>query len=73
MLTLSSYAAGKWGLEGMAHAMQMTGPGAPQQLADAVHGAYYLMIWAVVRIFGTAELVTRLPSAVAMAVAALAA
>jgi hypothetical protein len=22
----------------MAHAMQMTGPGAPQELADAVHG-----------------------------------
>jgi mannosyltransferase len=41
--------------------------------ADAVHGAYYLMIWVVVRVFGTAELVTRLPSAVAMAVAALAA
>ena len=40
--------------------------------ADAVHGVYYLMVWAVVRIFGTAELVTRLPSAVAMAVAAIA-
>ena len=40
--------------------------------ADAVHGVYYLMVWVVVRIFGTAELVTRLPSAVAMAVAAIA-
>ena len=30
------------------------------------------MVWAVVRVFGTAELVTRLPSAVAMAVAAIA-
>jgi len=40
--------------------------------ADAVHGVYYLMVWAVVRIFGTAELVTRLPSAVAMAVTAIA-
>ena len=40
--------------------------------ADAVHGVYYLMVWAIVRIFGTAELVTRLPSAVAMAVAAIA-
>jgi len=30
------------------------------------------MVWAVVRIFGTAELVTRLPSAVAMAVTAIA-
>jgi mannosyltransferase len=38
--------------------------------ADAVHGVYYLLMWVVVRIFGTAELVTRLPSAVAMAVAA---
>jgi len=40
--------------------------------ADAVHGVYYLVVWAVVRAFGTAELVTRLPSAVAMAVAAIA-
>ena len=40
--------------------------------ADAVHGVYYLVVWAVVRVFGTAELVTRLPSAVAMAVAAIA-
>jgi len=40
--------------------------------ADAVHGVYYLMVWAVVRIFGTAELVTRLPSAVAMVVTAIA-
>ncbi|HEV8222132.1 MAG TPA: glycosyltransferase family 39 protein [Streptosporangiaceae bacterium] len=40
--------------------------------ADAVHGAYYLVVWTVVRVFGTAELVTRLPSAVAMAVAAIA-
>ena len=40
--------------------------------ADAVHGVYYLLLWVIVRIFGTAELVTRLPSAVAMAVAAAA-
>jgi mannosyltransferase len=39
---------------------------------DAVHGAYYVLIWVVVRIGGTGELVTRLPSAVAMAVAAAA-
>src|SRR5262249_309541 len=39
---------------------------------DAVHGLYYLVVWAVVRVFGTAELVTRLPSAVAMAVTAIA-
>jgi mannosyltransferase len=39
---------------------------------DAVHGAYYLLIWVVVKIGGTGELATRLPSAVAMAVAAAA-
>ena len=39
---------------------------------DAVHGAYYMLIWVMVRIGGTGELVTRLPSAVAMAVAAAA-
>ena len=37
---------------------------------DAVHGLYYLMVWPVVRLGGTSELVTRLPSAVAMAAAA---
>ena len=36
---------------------------------DAVHGAYYLLIWAVVRVGGTGEFVTRLPSALAMAAA----
>jgi mannosyltransferase len=39
---------------------------------DAVHGAYYLMLWPLVRLFGPGELVTRLPSAVAMAAAAAA-
>jgi mannosyltransferase len=39
---------------------------------DAVHGAYYVIMWAVVRLGGTGELVTRLPSALAMAGAALA-
>ncbi|HEY7015232.1 MAG TPA: glycosyltransferase family 39 protein [Streptosporangiaceae bacterium] len=39
---------------------------------DAVHGAYYVLIWAVVRIGGAGELVTRLPSALAMAAAAAA-
>jgi mannosyltransferase len=39
---------------------------------DAVHGAYYLLIWVMVRLGGTGELVTRLPSAVAMAGAAAA-
>ena len=37
---------------------------------DAVHGLYYLMLWPVARVGGTSELVTRLPSAVAMAAAA---
>src|SRR5260370_4638973 len=37
---------------------------------DAVHGAYYVIIWVVVRLGGTSELVTRLPSALAMAAAA---
>jgi mannosyltransferase len=39
---------------------------------DAVHGAYYVSIWVMVRLGGSGELVTRLPSAVAMAGAALA-
>src|SRR5258708_34979389 len=39
---------------------------------DAVHGAYYLLIWVMVKLGGTGELVTRLPSAVAMAAAAVA-
>ena len=39
---------------------------------DAVHGAYYLLIWVAVKLGGTGELATRLPSAVAMAVAAVA-
>jgi mannosyltransferase len=39
---------------------------------DAVHGAYYLLIWVMVQIGGAGELVTRLPSAVAMAGAAAA-
>jgi mannosyltransferase len=39
---------------------------------DAVHGAYYVIIWVVVRLGGTGELVVRLPSALAMAVAAAA-
>jgi len=37
---------------------------------DVVHGAYYMLMWVVVRLGGTSELVTRLPSALAMAVAA---
>ncbi len=37
---------------------------------DAVHGAYYLVMWVVVRVVGTGELATRLPSALAMAATA---
>jgi mannosyltransferase len=39
---------------------------------DIFHGAYYVLIWPVVRVFGASELATRVPSAIAMAVAALA-
>ncbi|HEY6480223.1 MAG TPA: glycosyltransferase family 39 protein [Streptosporangiaceae bacterium] len=38
---------------------------------DAVHGAYYALAWVIVRLFGYGELALRLPSAIAMAVAAL--
>ena len=37
---------------------------------DAVHGLYYVLLWAVARLAGTGELATRLPSAAAMAAAA---
>ena len=37
---------------------------------DAVHGAYYFLAWVIVRLFGSGELALRLPSAIAMAVAA---
>jgi mannosyltransferase len=39
---------------------------------DAVHGVYYMFIWAAVRLGGPGELVTRIPSALAMACAAAA-
>lgn len=39
---------------------------------DAVHGAYYVIMWPLVHAFGSGEVVTRLPSVVAMAVAAAA-
>ncbi len=38
---------------------------------DAVHGFYYLLMWPVAHFIGTREFETRLPSAVAMAAAAL--
>lgn len=37
---------------------------------DAVHGAYYLLMWPVVHTFGTAEVAVRLPSVLAMAAGA---
>ena len=37
---------------------------------DAVHGAYYTLMWSVVRLGGSGELAARLPSALAMAAAA---
>src|SRR5580693_6489513 len=37
---------------------------------DAVHGAYYMLIWVIARLFGTGELALRLPSVIAMTVAA---
>lgn len=37
---------------------------------DAVHGAYYLLMWVVVRAGGTSELALRLPSALSVAAAA---
>ena len=39
---------------------------------DAVHGAYYLMMWPVEHIFGPGALMMRLPSAIAAAVTAAA-
>ena len=38
---------------------------------DAVHGAYYLLMWPVVHTFGTSEIALRLPSLVAMTAAAI--
>ena len=37
---------------------------------DVVHGAYYALMWVVVRVGGSGEFAVRLPSAVALAVAA---
>ncbi len=37
---------------------------------DVVHGTYYSIIWLVVRVAGTGEVATRLPSAIATAVTA---
>jgi mannosyltransferase len=37
---------------------------------DVEHGLYYVLLWPIVQLGGTGELITRLPSAVAMAAAA---
>ena len=39
---------------------------------DAVHGGYYLIMWAVARLAGTSELAMRLPSVIAMIAASVA-
>jgi mannosyltransferase len=53
-----------------------TGRSIPQPLrmlgrVDAIHGFYYLLLWPVVHFAGTREFETMLPSAIAMAAAAL--
>ena len=47
-------------------------PALPHMLSnvDAVHGAYYLLMWPIVHTFGTSEPVLRLPSLLAMTAAA---
>ena len=37
---------------------------------DAVHGAYYVIMWPLAKVAGTSEVVMRLPSAIAMVVTA---
>ncbi len=39
---------------------------------DAVHGAYYMIIWVIARLAGTSELAMRLPSVIAMIAASVA-
>ena len=39
---------------------------------DAVHGGYYMIMWAVARLAGTGELAMRLPSVIAMIIATVA-
>jgi mannosyltransferase len=74
---------GLWGITGPSYwrdeAATMTAVGRPfgellrmMGHIDAVHGVYYMVIWVVVRLGGTGEVVTRLPSVLAMACAAAA-
>jgi mannosyltransferase len=80
---VAMFAMGLWGITGPSYwrdeAATMTAVQRPfHELlrmmgnVDAVHGVYYMIMWVVVRLGGTGELVTRLPSAVAMACAAAA-
>ncbi len=81
--SLVTLAAGLWGITGSSYwrdeaatlvAVQRSFSQLLRLLGqvDAEHGAYYMMMWVVVRVGGTGELVTRLPSALAMAAAAAA-
>jgi mannosyltransferase len=76
-------ALGLWGISGASYwrdeAATMTAVQRPfgdllrmMGHVDAVHGVYYMIMWAVVRLGGTGEVVTRLPSVLAMAGAAAA-
>ena len=57
----ASLSAARRSLPGLWHMLGST---------DAVHGAYYLLLWAVVRLAGTGEFAARLPSALAVGAAA---
>lgn len=68
-ITGSSY----WRDEAATMAAVQRSPGQLLRLlghVDADHGAYYIMMWSIVRVGGAGELATRLPSALAMAAAA---
>jgi mannosyltransferase len=74
-------ALGLWGITGPSYwrdeAATMTATARPfgallrmMGNVDAVHGVYYMVMWVVVRLGGTGEVATRLPSVLAMACAA---
>ncbi len=78
---LATLAVMLWGIQGASYGRDEAATLAavhrtfPQLLhllgfVDAVHGAYYCVIWVMVHLFGTGELAVRLPSALAMAAAA---
>jgi mannosyltransferase len=79
---LLTLALGVWGIRGPSYwrdeaatisAVRRPLPALVQMLAnvDAVHGAYYLIMWPVARLAGTGEFALRMPSVVAMSVTAL--